>query len=508
MKRTPTAQDLNNFLDNMKWEDLCNQICVEEFLTRRVDDSNGKGNGLDAYKILDDNLLIGYQFKKYKKNFSDSQIETLQKNIKLAQKKCLTDFSRKLHKFIVVFNLNLEPSHYSVDGDFKKFESRVVKWAKEKYDVQVEYLDLNWVHTKLLKYPYLCPELFEENLTTNTFHAGIEPLEKKMNKLIEMSQGNKYINKLIEESNIHYSRAKEGNYLKRIDNAILNLKDAIRLLDVNGECIDLEFRGKILMCLSGMYVLTFKNSDAITCAEEAINILRDDDDKAYCKGNWAFALLGSSGDLNFSEKLFSEVLEYFKRKSDSSEIIRTLSHLLQIYIYQDRMNEVISYSAKLDLIIKENIDLRGELTDVILSAQGVIANSYGYLGDCGYVEYYQYSLNIFTKIMDIYKNNGIDFMYYKAKASKAMLLCKMDKEDEGKFEFDEAIFEIKAQLNQIHDDGLYQLLAITLFNKAFMIDELNIVEKRNTLLEAENIYTQIGDIDTVQQIRDELDQIF
>ncbi|MGG1940385.1 hypothetical protein ABFY57_11915 [Paenibacillus polymyxa] len=507
MKRTPTAQELNDFLDNMKWEDLCNQICVEEFSTRRVDDSNGKGNGLDAYKILDDNLLIGYQFKKYKKNFSDSQIETLQKNIKLAKEKCLTDFSRKLQKFIVVFNLNLEPSHYSVDGDLKKFESRVVKWAKENYDVQVEYLDLNWIHTKLLKYPHLCPELFEKNLSTDEFHAGIEPLEKKMNKLIEMSQGYKYINKLIEESNIHYSRAKEGNYLKKIDNAILNLKDAVRLLDVNGECIDLELRGKILMCLSGMYVLVFKNSDAINCAEEAINILIDDDDKAYCKGNWAFALLESSGDLSFSEKLFSEVLEYFERKSDSSEVIRTLTHLLQIYIYQDRMREVISYSAKLNLIIEEYIESNGELTDVILSAQGVIANSYGYLGDYGYVDYYRYSINIFAKMMDIYKNNGIDYMYYKVKVSKAMVLCKMDKEDEGKSEFDEAIFEIKAQLNRTHDEGLYQLLAITLFNKAFMIDGLNIVEKRNTLLEAKKMYMQINDIDTVQQIRDELDQV-
>lgn len=507
MKRTPTAEDLNFFLDNMKWENLCNQICVEEFSTRRVDDSNGKGNGLDAYKILDDNLLIGFQFKKYKKNFSESQIETLQKNIKIAQEKSLTDFSRKLHKFIVIFNLNLEPSHFSVDGDLKKFESRVVKWAKEKYDVQVEYLDLNWVHTKLLKYPHLCPELFEENLTTDAFHAGIEPLEKKMNKLIEMSQAYKYINKLIEESNIHYSRAKEGNYLKRIDNAILNLEDAVRLLDVNGECIDLEFRGKILMCLSGMYVLVFKNSDAITCAEEAINILRDDDDKAYCKGNWAFALLESSGDLYFAEKLFSEVLEYFEKKSDSSEIIRTLTHLLQIYIYQDRIRDVISSSAKLDMIIEENIASRGGLTDVILSAQGVIANSYGYLGDCGYVEYYQYSLNIFAKMMDIFKNNGIYYMYYKVKISRAMVLCRMDKEDDGKLEFDEAIFEIKEHLNQAHDEGLYQLLAIALFNKAFMIDGLNKVEKRNTLLEAEKMYIQIGDIDTVQQIRDELGKV-
>ncbi|MBT2282184.1 hypothetical protein J7E78_01280 [Paenibacillus polymyxa] len=508
MRRTPTAKELNDFLDNKKWEDLCNHLCVEEFSTKRVNDANGKGNGLDAYKIVDDNSLIGFQFKKYTSSFNDSQIETLKKNIKDAKQKTQTELGKKLNKFIVIFNMNLDPSHFSVDGDLKKFESRVVKWAKENYDVQVEYFDLNWVHTKLLKYPHFCPELFEEYVTTDVYQTGNESLEEKLNKLIQMSRPYKYISKLIKESNIHYSRANEGNYLKRIDNVIINLEDAIRLLDLDGECIDVGFKGKILMCLSGMYVLVSNNANAITCAEEAMSILKDEDDRAYCKGNLAFALLESSGDLNFAEKLFKEILEHFESNYNLSETIRTTGHLLQICIYQDRIKEVISLSEKLDKIINQSMESGGELTDVILSAQGAIANSYGYLGDCGFEEYYQHSLKILDRMMRIYKSNGIYFMLYKVKISKATILCKIDKEKDGKIEFDEVIFEINEHLNRAQDDSVYHLLAIALFNKAFIIEGLNKAEKRITLLEAEKLYLQFGDMDTVQQIREELNNIF
>ncbi|KQY85246.1 hypothetical protein ASD24_28610 [Paenibacillus sp. Root52] len=507
MRRTPTAKELNDFLDNKKWEDLCNHICVEEFSTKRVNDANGKGNGLDAYKILDDNSLIGYQFKRYTSSFKDSQIETLKKNIKDAKQKTQTELGITLNKFIVIFNMNLEPSHFSVEGDLKKFESRVVKWAKENYDVQVEYLDLNWVHTKLLKYPHFCPELFEEYMTTNVFKTGIEPLEEKMNKLIEMSKPYKHINKLIKSSNMHYSRAREGNYLKRIDSVILNLEDAVELLDVEGECIDVEFRGKILMCLSGMYVLVFNNTDAIKCAEEAMSILKDEDDKAYCKGNLAFALLESSGDINFAEKLFTEILEHFKSKYNLSETIRTSGHLLQIYIYKDRIKKVISFSENLNKIINQSMESGGELTDVILSAQGAIANSYVYLGDYGFEEYYQQSLEILDRMMRTYKRNGIYYMFYKVKISKATILCRIDKEKDGKIEFDEVIFAINEHLNRAQDDSVYHLLAISLFNKAFMIEGLNKDEKQITLLEAEKLYLRFGDTDTVQEIREELRKI-
>jgi tetratricopeptide (TPR) repeat protein len=509
MKRTPTAKDINDYLDNVGWENLCSQICAEEFSASRVEDSNGKGNGLDAYKILEDNdIVIGYQFKKYKGDFGSSQIETLRKNIKLASEKFQCDFEKPINKFVVIFNLNLDPSHRGAEGSLKQFESKITQWAKEHFNIQVQYLDLNWVHTKLLKYPYLCPELFEINLTVNEFKSEMEPMKKMLSDLIDKSKENKLVDKLIQESFIHYNRAKDGNYLKRINDAIQNLKDAYRLIELDGECINVSLKGRILTCLSGMYVLMHKDNNAIAYAKEALSLLEEEEEVAFCKGNWAFALIQGSGDLKLAEELLLDVLDYFERTSNSSDIIRTFTHLLQIYINQNRTTEVIGCSAKLNLIIEEAIESNGCVTDVHLSAKGVIGNSFMYLGDCGEDNYYKYALDIFTEMMRIYKDNGIEYMYFKVKSAKAALLCRMEREQEGKMVFDDVINEIMVHLRGEYNDGFYQILAINLFNKAFMINGLQESEKRITLLEAEKLYLQLGDIETVEKIRNELRQSY
>ncbi|MGO4273448.1 hypothetical protein AB4Z22_26995, partial [Paenibacillus sp. TAF58] len=155
MQKTPTTDDLNRKLNSIEWENLCNGICVEEFLTNRVNDSNGKGNGMDAYKILDNESVAGYQFKKYKEGFGSKQVKTLQDNIKLAYNTCMIDFERSLVKYVVIFNINLDPSHMGAEGELKRFEEKIIKWAKGNFNIKVEYFGMDWVHNKLLKHSFL-----------------------------------------------------------------------------------------------------------------------------------------------------------------------------------------------------------------------------------------------------------------------------------------------------------------------------------------------------------------
>lgn len=517
MGRITTEVELNQKLDFIEWENLCNNLCSLYYSTNRVDDSNGKGNGLDAYRITDNKFVEGFQFKKFKERLDDKQIETLRKNITLAYDKCIEDFGKKLSRYIIICNINFDPSHSKFEGELSKFTKKIEKWALDEYDVVIEYFGLNWVHTRLLENPLLYPSLFEDvneavSQLRTLMKNKVDHLETLMFNMLE--QDNEDLTKdyskiLIEQGYVHYKRAKSTNYFQNIQSAIISLNDAKNLVSHKSIIEINDLKAKISMLLAGLYTMTVQYTKAIDNADEAILLLADEELIMFAKGNKAYALFNSEMKLDIAESLFREVLFYFEEKANLTEIIRTLTHLLELEIYKLNRNENVDIGTFLKLcqrLISTCMNVNealGGLFDFTAAGIGAVANAFKYLGEINDdMSFYDKSLELLEFIEVEAENSQLTYIFLSAKSSKAHLLSLLGDDKVTELEYVELIYECrKAEFPQI--------LANSLFNLGiFEAERERWNEMKDALLEAEKIYLTIGDGNTVETIRNIIKSVF
>src|SRR5262249_35592432 len=153
--KIPSIEDIYR-LNRDEWEDVCNTICDALFQTHRVEDRLGKGNGLDAWRIVEGGVE-GWQFRRLNARLGDPQIDTLKHNIELATHRTTTELKLPLIAFSVVLNIDPEPGHLGSKGEIERLRE-LAAWARSQHNVRFEFKGISWVRNCLLRNPWMRPD--------------------------------------------------------------------------------------------------------------------------------------------------------------------------------------------------------------------------------------------------------------------------------------------------------------------------------------------------------------
>jgi tetratricopeptide (TPR) repeat protein len=362
----------------------------------------------------------------------------------------------------------------------------------------------------LLKNPTLKPELFEnvseaiskigESLQNDIFDIKAElkkltdqnPLEGKLKETFHL---------LIKEATTHYNRGKDLESGEEYRKSITSLEDALRLIETKD--INVELEGAILAFLSGVEVITGFLQKAIEHASRAINILHGKEDSVehyvFAKGNLAFALYMNQEYKN-SKKYFLEILSHFESEGNLLEIVRTLSHLLELETQSGSIDAAFKLLDRIQFACAELDKLLGP-TNVTASALGGVANLYAEVGvKLQNKIFLKKAVKLFNIIEDAAKKQDFRRMWLGSRSSRARCLWNLDKLDEAEQLYEEIIIEGKDFLPKVAIDAK--------FNLALLLIELKQLDKCKKLLtESVKEYEIIGDMPSAQDARNMLKKI-
>ena len=158
MARVPSPADVAA-LSRDEWERLCRGLAVEIFQAEGIEDRLGKGNGMDMMRS-DPQGIVGWQFRRFDGRLGPEQSRKIRASLDLASVRAKAEDRAPLIEYEVWANLDLEPGHLSVVGERERV-SELRSYA-DSIGVKFKFRGLTWIHTKLLRHPYLVPGLFED----------------------------------------------------------------------------------------------------------------------------------------------------------------------------------------------------------------------------------------------------------------------------------------------------------------------------------------------------------
>src|SRR5207245_2632592 len=141
--------------------------------------------------------------------------------------------------FTVFGSIDLQPGHLKAKGEDARF-AEFQKWCKEQYDIHAVYKGVTWVRSRLLKYPHLRPNLFEnlpaqiESLRKEVLQAvgGGADTRKAFEELETRSAGQLTV--LVREARTHFERGRKRGEDEDWRLAVESLRDAERLASAPG----------------------------------------------------------------------------------------------------------------------------------------------------------------------------------------------------------------------------------------------------------------------------------
>lgn len=371
-------------------------------------------------------------------------------------------------------------------------------------------MGITGVLQKLLKNPTLKPELFENvseaiNKVGESLHNEIFDLKTEFQKLTNQSPLDGKLKEafdlLIKEARTHYNRGKDLESEEEYRKSITSLEDALRLIEHKG--INVELEGTILAFLSGVEVITGYLQNAIEHGTMAIDLLHDKENSVehyvFAKGNLAFALYMNQEYVN-SKNYFLEVLSHFESEGNLLEIVRTLSHLLELETQSGSIDSAFKLIDRIQFASAELDKLLGP-TNVTASALGGVANLYAEVGvKTENKDFLNNAINLFTIIEVAAKKHDFKRMWLSSRSSRARCLWNLDKLKEAEQLYEEIIIEGKDFLPKVATDAK--------FNLALLLIELKQTDKCKKLLtESVKEYEIIGDLPSAQDARNMLKKI-
>jgi tetratricopeptide (TPR) repeat protein len=501
-KRTPTLESVAQ-LNRDEWETLCQSLCSTLYSAARVEDRRGKGNGLDAWRYIEDGIE-GWQFRRYDARFGDKQAQHVIEGIALAHKRCADELKKPLVKYNLVFNIDPEPGHLKKKGEIQRL-AEISEWCRKELGVSFNFSGISWVHSLLLKNPYWMPTLFEDihgtlidardAILSEMFDikaelrnlAGGAEVQSKLNRLLA---------KVIEEARTHYERGesfgKDEDYIK----AINSLEDAARL--VKGENVDVKLEGRILMLLSGIQAITGHLAGSVENSKRAMLLLQNIEDQKYylfAKGNFAFGSYMSQ-QYSVAETVFQEILLEFEKEGNLIEIVRTLTHIVEVYTQQDKYYKALDLSERLKDSAM-SLDKVIGFSEYSLSAMGTVANAlagYGCESNSNiHKEALYNAIKVYESIEEIAPKVHLIRMRISSKFGRAKCLWNLDQLDEALSLFSEVEVEAKTLIPKVCADSE--------FNKALiLLEKGNPQEACENLNEAKKGYLEMGDLQSVNDV--------
>lgn len=503
--RIPDVKDLNK-LTRDEWESLCSNLCSILFQVNRVEDRRGKGNGLDAWRILSDGTIEGFQFRKFDDRFGYKQATHIKENITLAFGSILKEFGKPLSKFTLIINIDLEPGHCNKKGETEYFKD-ICEWANAEYELKVTYHGVAWVLAKLLANPFLMPNLFEnlpqlmehnKNLLVNEFKvtdSKVDLIYDMLNDIKKEAKSNEKIGNIIckitSEALTHYHRGKEYQQIDKISLAIRSMEDAKRLLEIDD--INKNLLGKVLCALCGLKTLAGYLEEALKDGKKAEELLESSNDKTlilYSIGNVAYNLYQSREEKKCIEaqNTFIYLLEKYEKDGHIDDILLTLIHITGTCIYLNDLEGISYWSQRIHNIVESIINIRGCMNDLCLSAIGTLGNA---LFQCGMetnnMMQIQEAYETFNELEQIARRNRKKFILAVALGQKAMCLWNLNDIEGADHLFGMCIEESKVEFKKNAADSLY--------NRALLnIEKGNKLNAKNYLEEAKKIYIDVNDM--------------
>lgn len=504
--RTPSIDDLTQ-LNRDEWEDLCSLICVLNYSAHRIEDHLGKGNGLDAFRETEKGIE-GWQIRRFNDRLGIKQESRIKDNITLAYERSLSELEQPLVTFTIIFNIDPEPGHQGKIGEIQRL-SKIKKWAKKEYNVEFDYKGVSWVLLMLLNNPTLKPELFKDiskslQDVSQSLHSEMFDLKSEMALL---TKNNSLTGKLkntfsilLREANVHYQRGLELESQEEFKKSISSVHDALRLIE--DQDIDLLLEGKILTLLAGIEGTTGYLENAIKHSEKAIKLLQNEketDFYIFSQGNLALSLYMNQ-EYKKPKNILNKILSHFEDKGNLLEVVRTLTHLLQIEIMNrnfknafDLADRIQTSSLALDKILG--------LSDITISSLGTVANLYAEIGVQDQDKIFlEKAVFLFTKIESMSNDASFKRIHITSKSSRARCIWNLDKLDEAADLLQEVITEAKDFLPKISTDAK--------FNLALLMSELNQLNNtKKYLSEAIVEYKKMGDLPSAEDAKNILDNI-
>lgn len=479
-KRVPTTGDLST-LSRDEWEALCHDLCAIVYDTERVEDRLGRGNGLDAFReSTNGGGVEGWQFRRFDDRLENKQIQKLKDAVNRAVTTCKGELDAPLKEFTVFGNIDLQPGHGKAKGEGRRFRE-FREWCLAEHTVSAVYRGVTWVRSRLLKFPHVRPDLFEDlpaaiQAAKEEIIKGQAAMLRALQDLKDLSKGQLAV--LASEASLHFERGQEKGRKEEFRLAIQSLRDAERLARAPGVRADLLVR--IQAALAGVLYVSGFLRDAITTGRQAVagaEGLDDEQGLRLAMGNLALAL---SDDQEYAEarSLFLRVLKMDEEAAELGELVRTLANLLSVDVRLKDWERAAVWAHRLEPKIDE--------LDAQIGPSRTSINAVGNLGTFhldaalhlpAHLQppAFQLAVNIFSTMVTACREVDLQRSAVLAEANLARALWFLNRYQESNDAFDRAV--------AASDEELGKVAADCRFNQAMMLNEFDRVQSAVVMAE-------------------------
>jgi tetratricopeptide (TPR) repeat protein len=494
--RVPTTNDLQN-LTRDEWEALGHDLCATMYNTERIEDRLGRGNGLDSFRQLETGGDIdGWQFRRFNGRLGYKQVNDLKNAVTRAVAACKNNLGVSLRTFTVFGSLDLEPGHGKQKGEDARI-SEFREWCKTQYDVSAYYRGVTWIRSRLLKYPFLRPNMFEDLATAlNSVKEEIlsaiggEDIRTAFEELKKRSEGQLAV--LVQEAKKHFERGRERGRDENWRLAVESLQDAERLASAPG--VDASLLAQIQAVLTGLLSMVGRLGEAIETGRKAVATATLESDSPFLRlaqGNLAIALADTQ-DYKDARSLLLEVLRMYEDAAEPSEVVRTLTNLLHIDLSIKNWGGAITWAKRLEENRRQLDQIVGGVTDDSLNALGNIAAFHFKfaleLPQPVQTEELKRARDSFQNLANVSRIANIRRTTIIAEATLADVLSLLGQWDDADAAFESA-------LKAGDEEGLAKISADLLYNRALRLQEARrLGEASKVAADALNRYMVIGDL--------------
>lgn len=462
-KRTPSPQQLAE-LTRDEWQALCADLVALVYQAQRVEDSHGKGNGLDAWRSSPEGPE-GFQHRRYDDRFNAKQAEKLRDNIALACERAPHELGAPLRRYVVLANIDLEPGHAGKSGELDRF-SQLATWAQDTQAVQLEWHGVTWVHAQLLVHPHLRPELFEDlGASLDAAYAAL--LQRQLDISRELAELRDAIRAtplapVLDEARRSYEDGVRSNSDEGILEALTHLDRAVPLAEVAHDDVML---GRILTLRCGVNVLAGRLAAAITDGRRAVTVLTGTsahDQIRWARGNLAYALALHQEYIE-ARGLFTQVLADSEEAGDFLDVIRTVNHFAQLHLDTKAYAQAAVYASRLELLIEALEHFGHRPGEILVGVLGTLANVRLELGKAGDVDQARMAEEAFLATEKHAETLKLERFAVSSRAARAQSLWYQHRIADADALFLRVIAEASPEFGKIAADSI--------FNRAMMLRE-------------------------------------
>lgn len=336
--------------------------------------------------------------------------------------------------------------------------------------------------------------------------AGVQEMQSELRELKALLTDRSTISErqrdavsvLLEQAAVHHQRGLDKQSDEEYQASIGCLLDAVNLLRKVDP--DPELRGRILIPLAGAEGHVGRLIDARRHYDEAIPILEHN--PALEKLLW-YAKAGTALIL-FREQRYDEAevglraaLAHFEERADALEVLRTLTHLVELNLNRETLPGAIIWARKLQEHTESN-DIRGTISQELVSALGALASvNFAIASEPRDVDLLRASEQEFADIEVMCKQLGLEFQRYTAMSQRARCFWYQRRYTEAKVLFETVIKAVGPEFGTLagHSE----------FNYAEMMKEQGKkTEAIRLYTSAMRRYEDLGDTASAEDARREL----